>query len=75
MEIKDKVKDVEVNASYFNYQNIFEIYFEGQLFRNKIDGFLRLAVCANAQVDYTGGQKFSTFSDGQGSHTINTKLR
>ena len=24
--------------------------------------------CANAQVDYTGGQKFSTFSDGQPVH-------
>lgn len=66
MEIKDKVKDVEVNASYFNYPNIFEIYFEGPL-GNKIDGFLP-AVCANAQVDYTGGQKFSTFSDGQPVH-------
>ena len=66
MEIKDKVKDVEVNASYFNYPNIFEIYFEGPL-GNKIDGFLP-AVCANAQVDYTGGQKFSTFADGQPVH-------
>ena len=66
LEIKDKVKDVEVNASYFNYPNIFEIYFEGPL-GNKIDGFLP-AVCANAQVDYTGGQKFSTFSDGQPVH-------
>tara|TARA_B100000073_G_scaffold346197_1_gene357018 strand:- start:1261 stop:1698 length:438 start_codon:yes stop_codon:yes gene_type:complete len=65
-EFKDKVKDVEVNASYFNYPNIFEIYFEGPL-GNKIDGFLP-AVCANAQVDYTGGQKFSTFSDGQPVH-------
>ena len=66
LEIKDKVKDVEVNASYFNYPNIFEIYFEGPL-GNKIDGFLP-AVCANAQVDYTGGQKFSTFADGQPVH-------
>lgn len=65
-EFKDKVKDVEVNASYFNYPNIFEIYFEGPL-GNKIDGFLP-AVCANAQVDYTGGQKFSTFADGQPVH-------
>ena len=34
---------------------------------NKIDGFLP-AVCTNAQVDYTGGQKFSTFYDGMPSH-------
>ena len=26
------------------------------------------AVCTNAQVDYTGGQKFSTFADGQPVH-------
>ena len=64
--IKDLQKDVEVNPSYFNYPNIFDIYFEGPL-GDKIDGFLP-AVCTNAQVDYTGGQKFSTFADGQPVH-------
>jgi hypothetical protein len=34
---------------------------------NKVDGFLP-AVCSNAQVDYTGGQKFSTFEDGMPAH-------
>ena len=53
-------------ASYFNYPNIFQIYFSGPI-ANKIDGFLP-AVCTNAQVDYTGGQKFSTFYDGMPSH-------
>ena len=58
--------NAEVNASYFNYPNVFEIFFEGPM-GDKIDGFLP-AVCTNAQVDYTGGQKFSTFSDGQPVH-------
>ena len=57
---------VEVNASYLNYPNIFNIRFEGPI-GNKIDGFLP-AVCANAQVDYAGGQKFSTHTDGQPMH-------
>ena len=50
----------------FKENYIFNIKFEGPL-ATKIDGFLP-AVCANAQVDYTGGQKFSTFYDGQPSH-------
>ena len=58
--------NAEVNASYFNYPNVFEIFFEGPM-GDKIDGFLP-AVCSNAQVDYTGGQKFSTFADGQPVH-------
>lgn len=62
---KDK-GDVDNNASYLNYPNIFNIRFEGPL-GNKIDGFLP-AVCANAQVDYAGGQKFSTHNDGQPMH-------
>ena len=62
----DVTQEVEVNASYFNYPNIFEIFFEGPI-GSRIDGFLP-AVCTNAQVDYTGGQKFSTFSDGQPVH-------
>ena len=45
---------------------MFEIFFEGPM-GDKIDGFLP-AVCSNAQVDYTGGQKFSTFADGQPVH-------
>lgn len=56
----------DTNASYFNYPNVFEISFEGTM-KNKVDGFLP-AVCTNAQVDYTGGQKFSTFADGQPVH-------
>ena len=63
---KDDSGKVNNNASYLNYPNIFNIKFEGPL-ATKIDGFLP-AVCANAQVDYTGGQKFSTFYDGQPSH-------
>jgi len=54
------------NANFFNYPNIFDIYFDGPM-GNKVDGFLP-AVCSNAQVDYTGGQKFSTFEDGMPAH-------
>lgn len=54
------------NANFFNYPNIFDIYFDGPM-GNKVDGFLP-AVCSNAQVDYTGGQKFSTFEDGMPVH-------
>ena len=46
----------------FLYPNIFDIEFVGPLAKN-IDGFLP-AVCTNAQVDYSGGQKFSTHEDG-----------
>ena len=59
-------QDMETNANYLNYPNVFDISFKGPLGR-KIDGFLP-AVCTNAQVDYTGGQKFSTMSDGQPTH-------
>ena len=62
---KDK-GEVDTNASYLNYPNIFNIRFEGPL-GGKIDGFLP-AVCATAQVDYAGGQKFSTHHDGQPMH-------
>ena len=65
-ELEKAVTEVETNASYFNYPNVFDISFEGPL-GSKIDGFLP-AVCTNAQVDYTGGQKFSTFADGQPVH-------
>jgi hypothetical protein len=63
---KEVVKNSDINASYFNYPNVFEIFFEGPI-GDKIDGFLP-AVCTNAQIDYTGGQKFSTFEDGQPVH-------
>jgi hypothetical protein len=64
--MKQVVKDADLNASYFNYPNVFEISFEGPM-GSKVDGFLP-AVCTNAQVDYTGGQKFSTFADGNPVH-------
>jgi hypothetical protein len=64
--MKEVLKDADLNASYFNYPNVFDISFEGPI-GSKIDGFLP-AVCTNAQVDYTGGQKFSTFADGQPVH-------
>ena len=63
---KETGKDGDTNSSYFNYPNVFEISFYGKM-GNKVDGFLP-AVCTNAQVDYTGGQKFSTFADGQPVH-------
>ena len=53
-------------AAFFNYPNIFRIYFSGPM-SNKVDGFLP-TVLTNAQVDYAGGQKFSTFEDGQPMH-------
>ena len=65
-EVEVREIEVETNPSYFNYPNVFDISFEGPL-GSKIDGFLP-AVCTNAQVDYTGGQKFSTFADGQPVH-------
>ena len=65
-KMKEVIKDADLNASYFNYPNVFEITFEGPM-GSKVDGFLP-AVCTNAQVDYTGGQKFSTFEDGQPVH-------
>ena len=58
--------DIETNASYLNYPNVFDISFKGPV-GNRIDGFLP-AVCTNCQVDYAGGQKFSTFVDGQPVH-------
>ena len=61
--IEQQLKEDNINASWFNYPNVFDISFVGPL-GNKIDGFLP-AVCASAQVDYTGGQKFATFDDGQ----------
>lgn len=59
-------KDGSNNESYYNYPNIFKINFHGDIGK-RIDGFLD-AVCTNAQVDYTGGQKFSTMTDGMPTH-------
>tara|TARA_X000000368_G_C23050592_1_gene721225 strand:+ start:71 stop:1216 length:1146 start_codon:yes stop_codon:yes gene_type:complete len=61
--IEQQMKEDNINASWFNYPNVFDISFVGPL-GDKIDGFLP-AFCATAQVDYTGGQKFATFDDGQ----------
>ena len=58
--------ETSINASYFNYPNIFQIYYYGPM-ASKVDGFLP-AVCTNAQVDYTGGQKFTTYHDGMPVH-------
>ena len=58
--------DMNTQQNAFNYPNIFDIYFAGPL-ANNIDGFLP-AICTNAQVDYTGGQKFSTHYDGMPNH-------
>ena len=58
--------ETSINASYFNYPNIFQIYYHGPM-ASKVDGFLP-AVCTNAQVDYTGGQKFTTYHDGMPVH-------
>ena len=58
--------ELETNANYLNYPNVFDISFKGPVSK-RVDGFLP-AVCTNAQVDYSGGQKFSTFVDGQPVH-------
>lgn len=58
--------DDQSNDSYikpfFNLPNVFDISFAGPI-EKYVDGFLP-AVCTNAQVDYTGGQKFGTRHDG-----------
>ena len=51
---------------FYNLPNIIDIEFAGPM-GSKVDGFLP-AVLSNVQVDYTGGQKFSTFYDGMPSH-------
>ena len=56
------IADAQGIQNVFMYPNIFDIQFVGPL-TNNIDGFLP-AVCTNAQVDYSGGQKFSTHQDG-----------
>lgn len=49
--------------NFFNYPNIFDVEFDGPI-AQKVDGFLPM-VCSKCDVDHTGGQKFSTFVDGQ----------
>ena len=49
--------------SFFNYPNVFEVYFEGPI-ADKVDGFLP-SVLTKCDVNHTGGLKFSTFRDGQ----------
>lgn len=49
--------------NFFNMPNIFDVEFDGPI-AEKVDGFLPM-VCAKCDVDHTGGQKFSTFIDGQ----------
>ena len=56
------INDGQGIQNMFMYPNVFDIQFVGPL-TNNIDGFLP-AVCTNAQVDYSGGQKFSTHQDG-----------
>ncbi len=51
---------------FYNLPNIIDIEFAGPM-GSKVDGFLP-AVLTNVQVDYTGGQKFSTHEDGQPMH-------
>ena len=60
--VGDVLKANSVTADYFTYPNVFDIYFDGPL-GSAIDGFLP-AVCTNAQVDHTGGLKFSTYENG-----------
>ena len=56
-------KDFGKDSFFFSFPNLFDIYFDGPI-GDKIDGFLP-AVCTSAEVNYTGGQKFATFYDGQ----------
>lgn len=54
--------DTDEEGNFFDYPNVFDISFSGPL-GDQIDGFLP-SVCTNAQVDHTGGQKFSAYEDG-----------
>lgn len=60
--VESVTKAESQTADYFTYPNVFDIYFDGPL-GSAIDGFLP-AVCTNAQVDHTGGLKFSTYENG-----------
>ena len=58
--VKDTVRP------FYNLPNVVEVEFAGPL-GDQIDGFLP-SVISNVQVDYTGGQKFSTHADGMPAH-------
>jgi len=51
---------------FYNLPNIVDIEFAGPM-GDQVDGFLP-AVISNVQIDYTGGQKFSTHVDGMPMH-------
>ena len=63
-------KESVVKGNFFNYPNIFDIYFDGPI-AGKIDGFLP-AVLTSCEVDHTGGAKFATYYDGQPTKTSMT---
>lgn len=68
MEGETKKRGIEIestieNNAFYSFPSLFDIYFDGPI-ADKIDGFLP-AVCTSAEVNYTGGQKFATFYDGQ----------
>lgn len=60
---KDVGSKEQITPNYFNYPNVFDIYFDGPV-AGKIDGFLP-SVLTSCEVDHTGGQKFATYYDGQ----------
>ena len=63
LSVDDQAKDEKAYIKpFFNLPNVFDISFAGPI-EKYVDGFLP-AVCTNAQVDYTGGQKFGTRHDG-----------
>ena len=61
VNVDDQAKEAYIKP-FFNLPNVFDISFAGPI-EKYVDGFLP-AVCTNAQVDYTGGQKFGTRHDG-----------
>ena len=63
VEEQDPELKRQSNEIFFSFPNVFDIYFDGPI-GDKVDGFLP-AVCTNAEVNYTGGQKFATHYDGQ----------
>ena len=63
LNVDDAAKDKKAFIKpFFNLPNVFDIEFAGPMSKY-VDGFLP-AVCTNAQVNYTGGQKFGTRYDG-----------
>lgn len=51
------------NENFFNYPNIFDVYFEGPV-ADRIDGFLPM-VCTAVNVDHFGGGEVAYYRDGQ----------